>query len=107
MTVAQINGAGQSRRGPRPKGGGGRLRIQVKMPEAIAEALTGLAEQVDQPVTDLGAYYLIRGWNQTREEQGLAPYPMPSYLEEAARQHASRELQDSLLEHSEESLLAG
>lgn len=106
MTLSQISGAAQSRRGPRPKGGQ-RLRIQVKMPEAIAEALTGLAAQVDQPVTDLGAYYLIIGLNQARLEAGLTPYPMPSYLEEAARRHATRELQDSLPEHTEESLLAG
>lgn len=108
MTVTHIDDPGQPRRGPRPKGGGGRLRIQVKMPGELAAALTGLAGQVEEPVTDLGAYYLIRGWNAVCLEQGLTPYPMPDYLEKAARQLAAREWQDMLPEQlDEESRLAG
>ena len=106
MTVAQFNGPVRPRRGRRPKAGH-RHRLQVKMPRPIALALTGYAEQMGQPITDLGAYYLIRGWNQTRREHGLETYPMPSYLEDAARQHGSGELQDPLLDLAKESRPAG
>lgn len=52
---------------------------------------------------DLAGYYLITGWNRIREEEGLAPIPMPSYLvEEVQEARRPVELQDPL----EESLLA-
>ena len=41
MTVTHIDDPGQPRRGPRPKGGGGRLRIQVKMPGELAAWVKG------------------------------------------------------------------
>lgn len=71
------------------------------MPATLQEALFRLAEDSSITVTDLGAYYLIRGWNAVRAEQGLDPIPMPTYLSDAIRRHQDAEVQNVL----EESLL--
>lgn len=91
----------EGRTGRTPKGGVKRRVIQAKMPEPLQEALFNLAEQSSVTVTDLGAYFLIRGWNEVRAQQGLDPIPMPDYLERNCGDHTSVEVQNVL----EESLL--
>jgi len=90
--------------GQRPKGGVRRRVIQAKMPVGIHGALVQVAEQAEVAMTDLGAYYLIEGWNAARVRQGLMPVAMPAYLEQAVRRAAggAADRQDTL----EESLLS-
>ena len=105
MSVAQLGSGGGTPKGRRPKGGVARRVVQAKLPTTLQQALFRVADESSVTVTDLGAYYLIRGWNQTRVEQGLGPIPMPAYLEAAVLQHQQAELQASLVD--EESRLAG
>lgn len=108
MTLTQLNGGSPARKGPgRPRKGGVRRVVQARMPATLQEALVQVADESALPVSDLGAYYLIRGWNQTRRDQGLDPIPMPDYLEEAVQPHVEAEPEATLLDVAEESLLAG
>lgn len=97
MPASRFVGSG----GRPPKSGGARRVVQAKMPAGLQESLFRLAESSAVTVTDLGAYFLIRGWNAARAEQGLDPIPMPSYLTEAVRRQQDAEVQNVL----EESLL--
>ena len=91
-----------SRPGRRPKGGIKRKVVQAYVPEPLHEALVRLADEASVPASDLGAYYLITGWNRVREAEGLAPIPMPAYLLNEVELRRPVEIQDPL----EESLLA-
>lgn len=104
MSVTVSAGSsGRGTAGRRPKGGVPRAVIQSKLPRPLQEELFRLADATSLSVSDLAAYYLLTGWNQIREEEGLAPIPMPSYLvEEVQEAHRPVEIQDPL----EESLLA-
>lgn len=86
--------------GRTPKGGVRRRVIQAKIPVGIHDTLVEVAEQSDVAMTDLGAYYLIDGWNAARAKQGLEPIPMPAYLEQAVRRAASRAGAQDVLEES-------
>ena len=97
MSLTRFDG----RTGRTPKGGIKRRVVQAKMPEPLQEALFTLAEQTSVTVTDLGAYFLIEGWNAARAKQGLPPIPMPAYLEQSCGNQESVEVQNVL----EESLL--
>lgn len=98
MTAARFNGSP----GRTPKGGVRRRVVQAKIPVGVHDALVQVAEQSEVAMTDLGAYYLIDGWNAARIKQGLEPIPMPAYLEQAVRRAAGAAgIQDVL----EESLL--
>lgn len=76
--------------------------VQSKLPEPLQQELFRLAETTDLAVSDLGGYYLLTGWNQVREREGLAPIPMPEYLideiEKARGASRRREIQDALPE---------
>ena len=93
MTLTQLNGGSPTGRsaGRRPKGGVSRRVLQAKMPAPLREALVGIAAESRMPLSDLGTYYLIRGWNLTRRDQGLEPISMPEYLEAAVRPHVTAE----------------
>lgn len=109
MASVQLNGRVPKHRSTgRPRKGGTLRRVvQARMPAPLQEALVDVAAESSLAVTDLGAYYLIQGWNQTRQNQGLDPIPMPLYLEEAVRPHLEAERHATLLDEAEESLLAG
>jgi hypothetical protein len=108
MTVIQINGGSPTGRSPGrpPKGGVSRRVLQAKMPAPLREALVGIAAESQLPLSDLGTYYLIRGWNLTRRDQGLEPISMPDYLEDAVRPHVEAEHEATLMDVAEESHLA-
>lgn len=72
--------------------------VQAKVPLAVHDALVRVADQSETALTDLGAYYLIVGWNVTRAEQGLSPIPMPAYLQQAVDRISGAEVQDVLEE---------
>ena len=109
MTLTQLNGGSPTGKSTgRPlKGGVSRGVVQARMPAPLQEALVNVAGESKLPLSDLGAYYLIRGWNQTRKDQGLDPVPMPEYLEEAVRPHVETERPRDLLDEAEETRLAG
>jgi hypothetical protein len=108
MTLTQLNGGSTTGRsaGRRPKGGVSRRVLQAKMPAPLREALVGIAAESRMPLSDLGTYYLIRGWNLTRRDQGLEPISMPDYLEDAVRPHVEAEHEATLMDVAEESHLA-
>ena len=81
--------------------------LQTRMPSQLTEGLAQVAADTSLPLTDLGAYYLIRGWNQNRVEQGLEPVPMPEYLEQEVGPKVSVERVRTLIDEAEESRLAG
>ena len=64
-----------------PKGGQPRRVVQAKLPLLLREQLAVEAERRGVPLTDLGAVYLLDGWNAARAVEGLAPIPTPTYLE--------------------------
>ncbi len=107
MTVSQFGG-GTRRRPPvgggrPPKGGVHRRVVQAKIPPELFDVLVQTAEEMDQTLTDLGAYYLIQGWNMARAEQGLTLIPMPEYLEQRLHEQpgvAQDVLEESLLKVS-------
>lgn len=105
MSLSPVNGARAIRKGPIPKGGGERERLQVKMPTQLASELVKVASESSFVMTDLGGYLLIRGWNELRKEQGLPPIPMPAYLEKCGNTDVSAA--EPLFRHEEESRLAG
>ena len=104
MTLTQLNGGSPAGRstGRRPKGGISRRVLQAKMPAPLREALVGIAAESRMPLSDLGTYYLIRGWNLTRRDQGLEPISMPEYLEAAVRPFVRAEHEATLLDVAEE-----
>ena len=104
MTLTQLNGGSRTGRsaGRRPKGGVSRRVLQAKMPAPLREALVGIAAESRMPLSDLGTYYLIQGWNLTRRDQGLEPVSMPEYLEAAVRSHVTAEHEATLLDVGEE-----
>ena len=108
MTLTQLNGGSPTGRGAgrRPKGGVSRRVLQAKMPAPLREALVGIAAESRMPLSDLGTYYLIRGWNLTRRDQGLEPISMPDYLKDAVRPHVEAEHEATLMDVAEESHLA-
>ena len=61
-----------------------------------------IAAESQLPLSDLGTYYLIRGWNLTRRDQGLEPISMPEYLKDAVRSHVKAEHEATLLDVAEE-----
>ena len=104
MTLTQLNGGSPTGRsaGRRPKGGVSRRVLQAKMPAPLREALVGIAAESRMPLSDLGTYYLIRGWNLARRDQGLEPISMPEYLEAVVRPHVTAEHETTLLDVAEE-----
>lgn len=110
MTLAQLDGGTHTARKGRPlKGGTARRVVQARMPAPLQETLTKVADRAELTLSDLGAYYMIRGWNLERVEQGLDPIPMPAYLEAAVQPHLDAESPKTLLDvaEEEETLLAG
>ena len=109
MTLTRLNGGTSTGKSTgRPlKGGVSRRVVQARMPTPLQEALVNVAAESSLPLSDLGTYYPIRGWNQTRLDQGLEPIPMPDYLEEAVRPHLEADREATLLDVAEESRLAG
>lgn len=75
-----------------PKGGGDRVKIQTQVPGPAHEFLTQeVAERSDRRVqggltktnmSSVGAYYVMRGINAARADEGLDPLPIPSWLEQ-------------------------
>lgn len=65
-------------RGRPPKHPGGRVSVRLALPTPFADAIYREVRDEDVPLTDLGAYYMILGWNDTHppEEQ----VDMPAYL---------------------------
>jgi hypothetical protein len=83
MSLQQLEHSTPARRGRKLKGGLRRRVVQARMPAPIQEAFAELADESAMPMSDLGSYYLIQGWNQARQSQGLSVIEMPQYLEEA------------------------
>lgn len=96
MSAARFNGSP----GRTPKGGIRRRVVQAKIPTEVHDALVQVAAQSEVAMTDLGAYYLIDGWNAARVSQGLEPIPMPVYLEQAVRRAAGGVATQDVLEES-------
>ena len=78
------------------KGGVRRRTVQAKIPAPIHELLVSLSDQTDVVLADLGAFYLIAGWNEQRTAVGLTPIPMPDYLVQEM-EHARRVSQQDVL----------
>ena len=109
MSQTQLNGRKSTRKGRPLKGGQIRKVVQARMPAPIQEFLAQIADESSLSMSDLGAYYLIQGWNQTRETQGQGAIAMPKYLEDAVHPHLMGLDQPNrtLLDEAEESMLVG
>lgn len=57
------------------------------MPARLQWIFEQVAEESSVSMSDLGAYFLIRGWNQARLAQGLSLIEMPPYLTDAVQEH--------------------
>jgi hypothetical protein len=57
------------------------------MPARLQRTFELVAEESSVSMSDLGAYFLIQGWNQARSAQGLSIIEMPPYLTDAVREH--------------------
>ena len=90
-----------SRRGPKPKGGGVRKTAQVKLPPELYQELVDEAKRLGLPVTDLGALYLLQGWNAVRDSNGLSAVTTPAYLTQVAVEACNPQVE------RQETLLAG
>ena len=85
MSLEQLE---DRRVGPgRPLKGGRRRVVAVKLPVRLQRAFEEVAEESSVSMSDLGAYFLMQGWNQARSAQGLSLIEMPPYLTEAVREH--------------------
>ena len=71
----------------RPLKGGRRRVVALKLPVRLQRAFEQVAEESSVPMSDLGAYFLIRGWNEARFAQGLSVLEMPPYLTDAVQAH--------------------
>lgn len=69
--------------GRKAKFEGGRVSVRLAFPTTFADMIYREVRDDETPMTDLGAYYAILGWNQTHppEEQ----VDMPAYLEPMGR----------------------
>lgn len=57
------------------------------MPARLQWIFEQVAEESSVSMSDLGAYFLIQGWNQARLAQGLSLIEMPPYLTDAVQEH--------------------
>lgn len=95
MTLEQLE---DRRVGPgRPLKGGQRRVVALKLPIRLQRAFEAVAEESSVSMSDLGAYFLIQGWNQARSAQGLSTIEMPPYLTDAVREHINPQQDDPTL----------
>lgn len=88
-----MSSIGVARRGRKPKSPGGRRKANVMLPVAIHERFTRESLEADVPLTDLGAYYMVLGWNATHAET----IAMPAYLRSQVERAGQVDMQEALL----------
>lgn len=88
----------RGRRGRKPKIADGRKKANVMLPVWAHQRFETETLAMEVPLTDMGAYYMILGWNESHPSNQI---PMPPYLQDAVeRARQSIEIQEPLLQAS-------